>query len=49
MLGEKKKALEMEEEVLVGRVKVLGVNHPHTEITRGYVSKYRREIDNEKD
>jgi hypothetical protein len=39
----------MEEEVLVGREKVLGINHLHTEMTRGKVSKYRREIDNEKE
>ncbi len=46
-LGEKNKALEMMEEVLVGREKVLGVNHPHTENTREYVSKYRREIESD--
>jgi hypothetical protein len=41
-LGEKKKGLEMMEEVLVGKEKVLGVNHPQTEITRRAVSIYKR-------
>ncbi len=43
-LGEKKKALEMMEEVLIGREKVLGVNHPDTEMAREYVSKWRTEF-----
>ncbi len=48
-LAEEKKGLEMMQEVLIALEKVLGKNHPQTEIARKNVSTYRKANGNEKE